>query len=266
MDYRKAYRLIDTTYVISDAFSKAGDIRHGFTTRNGGVSKGQFASLNIGISRGDEKEHVKHNYQIISQRIGFDPKNVALTSQIHGDNVRIVEQGGLFDEPVEERCDALITNKPGIALFVFTADCVPILLYDPVSRCIGAVHAGWRGTANGILRKTVNMMMSEYGAKPENIKAAIGPSIGSCCFEVDRAVYEKLKDVYPEMDSVTGKKGEKYYPDLKALNGSMLNWCGIKSESISVVDICTKCEHTMFWSHRRDGERRGLQGAVIVMV
>lgn len=265
MDCRQGFSLADDTYIVSEALSLAGSVRHGFTTRNGGVSEGQFRSLNLGINRGDKKEHVSRNYHIIAERIGFDPNNMALTSQVHGDNVRVIIQGGGFFEPAGGPCDALITNVQGIALIVFTADCVPILLYDPVSRCIGAVHAGWRGTANGILRKAVNMMAREYGARPGDIRAAIGPSIGRCCFEVDSEVYEKLKGAYPDIDSVTGRKEEKYYPDLKALNRSMLIRCGVDAGNVSVVGLCTKCGHEMFWSHRRDGERRGLQGAIIVM-
>jgi len=261
----KGYSLTDGTYITSDVLSDVGGVRHGFTTRNGGVSEGQFESLNLGINRGDNKDHVRKNYHIIAGLMGFDPDNIALTWQVHGDDVRVVERGGRIEDPVEAPCDALITNVPGIALFVFTADCVPILLYDPDSRCIGAVHAGWRGTANGILGKTVNMMAGKFGAKPESIRAAIGPSIGGCCFEVDSDVYEKLKVMYPDIDTVTRKEELKYYPDLKELNRSMLERCGVRRENISVVGLCTKCEHGMFWSHRRDGERRGLQCGIIVM-
>ena len=150
-------------------------------------------------------------------------------------------------------------------MFVFTADCVPILLYDPAARCVGAVHAGWRGTANGILRKTVSMMGSQYGSKPSGILAAIGPSIGRCCFEVDLPVFDALKKTYPDIESFADIKGNKYYPDLKELNRVMLERCGVPAEQISVSPECTKCDHSMFWSHRRDGDKRGLQGAVIFM-
>lgn len=254
-----------TSYIVLKAFSDLKGVQHGFTTKNGGVSEGYFRSLNIGINRGDLREHVAENYRILAESIDFDSDNVALTSQVHGKTVRVVRRGGSFDEPVKDPCDALITNKPGIALFVFTADCVPILLYDSVTRCIGAVHAGWRGTANGILRDTVEMMGSEYGARPESICAAVGPSIGRCCFEVDYEVYSRLRDVYSDINSFTDMKDEKYYPDLKELNRIMLLKCGLKEDNISTVELCTKCEIDMFWSHRRDGEKRGLQGAIIVL-
>lgn len=252
-------------YIVSEQFSDLQGIRHGFTTRNGGVSEGYFESLNIGIRRGDLREHVEENYRILAGSIGFEYNNIALTSQVHGKTVRVVKKGGSIFTPVEDPCDALITDVSGIALFVFTADCVPILLYDQVAGCIGAVHAGWRGTANGVLREAVEMMVREYGAKPENIYAAIGPSIGRCCFEVDYEVYNRLSSVYPSIDLVTDVKGEKYYPDLKELNKTMLLKGGLAEDRISTVELCTKCENDMFWSHRRDGEKRGLQGAVIVM-
>jgi|LSQX01.1.fsa_nt_gb YfiH family protein len=253
------------SFIVSTQLSELKGVKHGFTTKKGGKSEGHLSSLNIGISRGDLKEHVAENYRILAESIGFEPDNVALTRQVHGKEVRIVNRGGAFDEDVKGPCDALITNVEGIALFVFTADCVPILLYDPTARCIGAVHAGWRGTANGVLRETIEMMKDEYGSEPSNICAAIGPSIGGCCFEVDFEVYSRLRDVYPNINCCTDKRGEKYYPDLKELNKAMLLKCGLKEDNISTVQLCTKCEENLFWSHRRDGEKRGLQGAVIVM-
>lgn len=249
----------------SRTLENAGGVRHAFTTRKGGVSEGVYASLNIGVSRGDLSDNVLENYRLLAQALGFNENNVALTAQVHGDTVRIVEKGGSVFDRVHFSCDALITNRPDIALFVFTADCVPILLYDPAARCIGAVHAGWRGTANGILEKTVSMMSSQYGSKPSGLLAAIGPSIGRCCFEVDLSVYDALKKTYPEIGSYADLKGDKYYPDLKELNRVMLERCGVPAEKISVSSECTKCDPSMFWSHRRDGDKRGLQGAVILM-
>jgi YfiH family protein len=251
--------------ISSDVLNGAGGIRHFFTTRKGGMSEGVWASLNIGINRGDKREHVEENFRRIARAVGFDVNNIAVTMQVHGDTVRTVDKGGSPYDPVPFPCDALITNKPGIALFAYGADCVTILLHDRTAGCIAAVHAGWRGTANGILKKTIEGLTAEYGSKPENVLAAIGPSIGRCCFEVDKAVYDALKETYPEIDEYTDIKGIKYYPDLKALNRVMLIRCGVLPDNISVSDECTKCNKELFWSHRRDGSDRGLQGAVIVM-
>lgn len=266
MHYFREISLSGGTVIFSSRLlEEAGGVKHAFTTRKGGVSEGVYSSLNIGINRGDSRENVLENYRLLARALGFDESNVALTAQVHGDTIRIVEEGGGALDPVPFSCDALITNKPGIALFVFTADCVPVLLYDPAARCIGAIHAGWRGTANGIVAKTIKLMGSEYGSKPADILAAIGPSIGRCCFEVDKPVYSTLKETYPDIESYADIKGEKYFPDLKELNRVMLERCGIPAERISVSSECTKCDPSLFWSHRRDGNNRGLQGAVIIM-
>ena len=150
---------------------------HCFTTRLGGVSKGNLDSLNIGTHRGDDPENVLENYRILGNAIGFDINKLVLTKQTHTDIVRPVTEKdwgtGLF-APEFPPCDALITNTPGTALVVFTADCTPILLQDPVTGAVGAVHAGWRGTAANIVGKTVAAMVSHYGCHPENIRRLSG--------------------------------------------------------------------------------------------
>lgn len=258
-------RNCDIVVLCSGIFTGHDAVRHAFTTRIGGVSTGVFESMNIGVNRGDRPENVRENYRRLARALGFSENDIALTAQVHGDTVRVVEKGGTISEAPPFPCDALITNRPGIALFVFSADCVPILLHDPVARCIGAVHAGWRGTAGGILRKTVEMMRSCYGSVPSDLLAAIGPSIGSCCYEVGPEVYETLGKAYPEIDEYTAMKSGRYYPDLKGLNRLALERCGVPASRISVNRDCTKCDPALFWSHRRDGDKRGLQGAVIFM-
>lgn len=240
--------------------------RHCFTTRMGGVSEGYLRSLNIGTSRGDKPENVLENYRILGNAIGFDPCNAVLCKQIHSDIVRTItaeHQGaGLFAPPLEP-CDGLITNVSGLALVVFTADCTPILLHDPITGVVGAVHAGWRGTVAGIAGKAVEAMTREYGCRPENIRAAIGPNIGFCHFETDADVPEALLAAFgPEMNSFITQTGKKYHADLKAVNRWVLERAGVQHIDVSME--CTVCQCDRFWSHRVTRGERGSQGAIIV--
>lgn len=241
-------------------------VPHGFTTRLGGVSTGALYSLNLGTSRGDDPENVLENYRRLGQALGFDPHCAVLSRQVHSDAVYTVtgqDRGaGLYGPPLPP-CDALITGCPGIALVVFTADCTPILLYDPVTGAVGAAHAGWRGTAADIAGKTVNAMVSRFGSRPENIRAAIGPNIGPCHFETHGDVPQALLSAFgPEMEDYIRPDGEKYYVDLKAVNRWLLLRAGVRQ--VDVSDCCTVCQSRRFWSHRVTGGNRGSQGAVIV--
>ena len=241
------------------------DIPHAFTTRLGGVSEGAFASLNIAMHRGDSDENVKRNYEILADALDFDPNNLVLTRQTHSDIVRKVTRSDAqgLDHQNYPECDALITNDAGCALVVFTADCTPILLYDPITGAIGAAHAGWRGTAADIAGKTVRKMVSEFGCKPENIRAAIGPNIGFCCFETDRDVPDAIIATFGrEAERFIRQTGEKYRVDLKSVNALALRRAGV--EKIEIAEDCTMCAPDRFWSHRVTGINRGSQGAVIV--
>lgn len=239
---------------------------HGFTTRFGGVSQGYLDSLNIGIHRGDAWENVLKNYEILGEALGFDIHNLVLSHQTHTDIVRRVgrqEAGaGLFGPELEE-CDALITDEPGIALAIFTADCTPILLHDPVTGAVGAAHAGWRGTASGIAGKTVAAMQREFGCDPENIRAAIGPNIGFCCFQTDEDVPRAMGEAFGSAaEPFIRQQDEKYYVNLKAINELVLKQAGVQQVEISTD--CTVCQSHRFWSHRITRGMRGSQGAIIV--
>ncbi len=241
-------------------------VPHCFTTRLGGASSGHLASLNIGTHRGDDPETVRKNYEILSDALGFDTTHLVLTHQTHTDRVLQVGKAqygaGLF-APELPQCDALITNEPGTALVIFTADCTPILLYDPVTGAVGAAHAGWRGTAAGIGAKTVQAMCDAYGCKAENIRAAIGPNIAQCCFETDRDVPQAmLESLGNEAQKYIRPSGEKYYVNLKEMNALWLKRAGVRN--IELSDACTACRPDLFWSYRRVGDARGSQGAIIV--
>ena len=156
-------------------------VPHCFTTRFGGVSEGYLASLNLGIHRGDEPENVRKNYEILGEALEFDIEDLVFTRQTHTNIVRVVDGsncGEGLERDVVPECDALVTNTPGVALAAFTADCTPILLHDPVTGAVGAVHAGWRGTVADIAGNAVRAMGESFGSRPEDIRAAIGPNIG----------------------------------------------------------------------------------------
>ena len=241
------------------------DAAHCFTTRLGGVSKGHLASLNLGANRGDAPGNVEENFRILSHTLGFEPGNLVPTRQTHSDIVRAVTKGDhlTFNNHDYPECDALITNDPGTALMVFSADCTPILFHDPVTGAVGAAHAGWRGTAAAIAGKTVKAMTAAFGCKPENIRAAIGPNIAQCCFETDGDVPQAMCDAFGDrVLPYIRKVGQKYYVNLKEINAMILRDAGIVNIDISTH--CTACRNDLFWSHRLTGGNRGSQGAIIV--
>jgi len=240
-------------------------VPHGFTTRFGGVSRDHLSSLNLAFHRGDSPENVAENHRILGNALGFSPDHLVLSHQTHSDIIRAVTladcAGG--DHRAYPQCDALITRDPGLALMVFTADCTPILLHDPITGAVGAVHAGWRGTAANIAGNTARAMADAFGTDPANIRAAIGPNIGFCCFETDADVPDAMKAAY----GATGEKwirqqGQKYYVNLKEMNALSLKSAGVTH--IEISSDCTMCQPHRFWSHRVTRGVRGSQGAVIV--
>lgn len=240
-------------------------VPHAFTTRLGGVSEGDFASLNLGMHRGDAPENVEKSWRILSEAIGFSLQNLVLTRQTHSDIVRQVtklDAMGL-DHHLYPECDALITCDPGTALGIFTADCTPLLFHDPVTGAVGAAHAGWRGTATAIGAKTVEAMVAAYGCRREDLRAAIGPNIGPCCFETDGEVPDAMIKTYgAAAEKYIRKVGRKYYVNLKEINALSLRAVGVTHVEIS--EDCTACQSHRFWSHRVTQGRRGSQGAVIL--
>lgn len=238
---------------------------HCFTTRLGGVSTGAVGSLNLGWNRGDRPENVTRNFQILADALGFDTESLVLTQQTHSDIVRRVSRQDArgLNNRVYPECDGLITNDPGTALTVFSADCTPVLLWDPVTGAVGAAHAGWRGTRAKIAQKAVLAMAEAYGCRPGDIRAAIGPNIGQCCFETDADVPQAMVEAFGgEAEKHILKRDEKYYVNLKRLNELALRQVGV--ERIEIARECTACQSSRFWSHRVTGSVRGSQGAIIV--
>ena len=251
----------DLEYLVAEGISAP----HCFTTRHGGVSTGSQSSLNLAIGRGDSLENVEKNLHILGDALGFDPQKLVMTMQIHSDIVRVVTDAdcnGLCHRNYPQ-CDGLVTNTPGVALLIFTADCTPLLFHDPVTGAVGAAHAGWRGTAQAIGARVVEAMVKNFGCKPENIRAAIGPNVGMCHFETDADVPNAMLESFgEEANAYIEKRGEKYFLDLKAINALSIRRAGVTH--IEISDACTMCQPDRFWSHRVTRGDRGSQGALIV--
>lgn len=250
-------------FLTSDILS---DVRHGFSTRRGGVSLPPWDSLNLGISRGDEPARVAENYRRFCAALHVTADRCVLSRQVHEDNVRLVTEDdcgkGLLRERDYASVDAMICATPDIPLVVFSADCNVILLYDAVRGAIGAAHAGWRGTALGIVAKTVRSMVDSFGCDPAHIRAAIGPSIGPCCFETDDDVPDALRAALGNaVEPFMTRNGAKWHIDLKAVNALWLRREGV--ERIDICGHCTACRGDLYWSHRKLGNARGSQAAVI---
>lgn len=245
-------------------------LAHGFSTRAGGVSRGIFSALNLGINRGDSAENVLENYRIFCAALGVEAEACVLAKQVHRDNVKLVtaaDAGSGLLYPQNYEADALVTNSPGVPLVIFSADCIPTLYYDPVSRCIGVAHAGWRGTALGIAEKTIRSMVRLFGADPKNIRAAIGPGISQCCFETDSDVSDAMCAALGADADAFLQHGEngKWHVDLKGINAYFMRCAGVLPENIAISAACTACDTALYWSHRRVGDARGSLAAVICL-
>ena len=243
-------------------------VRHGFSTRLGGVSPAPWDSLNLRPGMGDGREATLENYRRFCGALGVEPEWSVLSKQIHETTIRVCtaeDAGkGLFRER-DYTADALITNVPGLALFVFSADCGTVLLHDPRTGAVGAVHAGWRGCAGGIVEKTVLEMGRVFGTKPGDLRAALGPCIGACCFETDGDVPEAMTAALgAEAEPFMEKRGPKWHVDLAGLNRQWLLRTGLAPERVEASGLCTACRRDLFWSHRKMGDARGVQCGVIV--
>ena len=248
---------------------RASGFPHGFSTRVGGVSPAPWDTLNLGGSCGDDQGRVSENFRRFCAAIGADPDRLVKNQQIHGDRVRIVTSADCMSfpgEPGTVEADGLLTQEAGVCLAVFSADCIPVLLCDPVRRAAAAVHAGWRGTALGIAARGVERLTEECGSDPRDILAAIGPGISTCCFETHADVPDGLRrHMGPLAEAflhpIPGS--EKYHVDLKGANRAWLIRAGVAPEHIAVCAACTACEGDLFWSHRRLGTVRGSMAALI---
>lgn len=261
----------DVTYLAADGMEAAGGVAHGFSTRLGGVSEGMWASLNLGVSRGDDPDRVRENHRRFLAAIGARQGKLVMTNQVHGGVVRTVTSADWKDDPYEKvnfEADGLMTATPGVTLMIFSADCIPILLYDPVRRVIAAAHAGWRGTAEGIAANAANRMKEVYGCRGEDILAAIGPGICPQCFETHEDVPNAMMAAMATaaLPFMEIKENGKFAVDLKGINGRRLEQAGLDPAHIAVCAECTACQPDRFWSHRKMGTKRGSMAAAIQLL
>ncbi len=232
-------------------------IRHGFSTRLGGVSTGANSTMNLGFNHEPDPENVRENYRRMGAAIGFDAERTVLSQQTHTVNVRVVTEadagkGYRIDRDYSD-VDGLVTNVPGLTLTTFYADCVPLLIVDPVHRAIGSSHSGWRGTVADMGGVTLRLMAETYGTNPKDVKCAIGPSICQDCYEVSEDVVERFKEAYDESiwpKLFYGKEDGHYQLNLwEACRQNFLR-AGVPEENIAIPDICTCCNPDLLFSHR----------------
>lgn len=250
------------------AFDAVPFVRHGFSTRLGGVSEGDFASMNLSFTRGDEDSLVRENFRRICGAMDVDMEQVVVSAQEHHThiyNATAADCGrGVTRERGYSDIDGLLTDEPGVVLCTQYADCVPLLFVDPVKRVVGASHSGWKGTVARIGAVTVERMCADYGCRREDILAGIAPSIGPCCFEVDAPVYEAFSHMEGwDECCATHDPGDKFHIDLWEVNRRILLSAGLQPGHITVTDLCTRCHPDLFWSHRAAGSRRGSLAAFI---
>ncbi len=233
------------------------EVVHGIFTRLGGISPPPFASLNVSVSVGDEAEAVAANRRRICQTLALDDGGVVTARQVHGAQVFEVQDG-----EQHPTADALITNVPGVALMLCFADCVPVALYDPFRQAVGLVHAGWKGTVEGVVRQTVWAMGAVYGCRVADLIAGIGPAIGPCCYRIGEDVAQLIRQAFtPQPPPLREGANGALYLDLWEANRRQLASAGV--ERIEVAATCTACHNDEFFSHRGDGGHTGRFGVVL---
>jgi uncharacterized protein, YfiH family len=246
------------------AWSERGWL-HGFSGRAGGVSRGPYASLNLGLHVGDDPACVLENRRRLCRAAGIDPGSLVVGQQVHGAQVAVVTprdrgRGAFSPDDAIPGVDALITDAPGVVLMALYADCVPVFIYDPKRRAVGLAHAGWKGTAAGIAGRTLAAMADAFGTRPEDCWAAIGPSIGPCCYEVGEDVAARFSALDP---ALVREQGESRRLDLWAANEQQLVAAGVPPAQVTSARLCTRCLQETFFSHRAQGGRAGRMAAFI---
>lgn len=265
-------RMNEVVYLTYPLLEQTKFVRHGFSTRAGGVSEGVCSTMNLSFARGDREEAVRENFRRMAEALGVKGSDFVFSRQTHTTNVRVVteeDRGKGLVKPVDyEDVDGLVTNVPGLCLTTFYADCVPLFFADPVHKAIGLSHSGWRGTVGKIGQVTVQKMTEQYGTKPEDVIAAIGPSICQDCYEVSEDVIAQFRAEFPEKfweQIFYRKENGKYQLDLWKANEIVLRGAGIREEHMAVTNVCTCCNADMLFSHRASCGKRGNLAAFLAI-
>ncbi len=249
-------------------FKIFGDgVKHGISTRHGGVSVAPFESLNLAIDDSEDKwSNVTENYRRFCEEVGVDFERLVVPIQRHTDNILVVSEGHGIDHPIDQ-VDGFMTNVVGLPLLVRMADCQPVLMYDPVARVVAAVHSGWRGSVQNIIGKAVRKMGAEFGCDASNILVGIGPSIGECCCEFTDPYTELPQEfhkyVAPALGLFTMTPG--WFVDFWKCSLDQLAEAGVKRENIELSGVCTSCNTDKYFSFRAEKPATGRMGAVICL-
>ncbi len=249
-------------YIESQQLHPFARLIHTFTTRHGGISKLPYESNNLAFHVGDDAGDVVKNHRLLADALGYDCTKLVHMRQIHSDIVVIVDPK-VHDFAHPPECDALITDLPGIPLMVMTADCTPVLFFDPVQNVIAVAHAGRAGALKNIVAKTVRMMGENYGSRPEEIRVALGPSIQSCCYEVGEAIGKEVGEGPYGFAVVI--RGGKYFLEVNAIIHKQLEDIGILQSHIDDLNICNACENETYFSYRADRQKTGRIAGVIML-
>lgn len=267
----KQNRYGETEYLTFPMLEETGLVRHLFSTRLGGISGGIFSSMNLSYTRGDDEAAVDENFRRIAKALGCRTEDIVCSDQTHTTNIRIVEEKdrgkGIVRPKDYTDVDGLITDIPGIVLATFYADCVPLFFIDTKRKAVGLSHSGWRGTVGRMGLRTLEAMYLAYGTRPEDVTAAIGPSICQDCYEVGEDVAEAFRKEFrgpgQENAVLRAKEGGKYQLDLWKANFIVLEEAGVRTDRIQVTDICTCCNPEYLFSHRASQGKRGNLGAFL---
>lgn len=259
-------------YLTFPVLSEIPYIKHGFSTRLGGVSEGIYESMNLGFSNGDDPDKVLENYKRISESIGFDLENIVTSDQVHNTEIRLVtsqDKGkGIITKRDYQGVDGLITRETGIMLATYYADCVPLYFIDTKNHAIGLSHSGWRGTVKRMGKATIQAMEKHFGSRPEDIITLIGPSICSKCYEVSQDVADAFEMEFKadQLKDILSPKGNgKYQLDLWKANRHIFLDAGIKEENIHKSEVCTCCNSDLLFSHRASKGKRGTLAAFLML-
>lgn len=259
-------------FLVFPGLDETEAVIHGFSTRMGGVSEGMFSSMNLSFARGDEEGRVRENFARLGRAMGLDCRNLVFSDQTHTSNVRVVTEAdrgkGFVREKDYRDVDGLVTNVPGLVLATFYADCVPLFLVDPVHRAVGLSHSGWKGTVGKIGKRTVELMKEQYGTRPEDLTAAIGPSICQDCYEVSEDVIGQFQEAFEKTywkEIFYEKPDGKYQLNLWRANELIFREAGLLPERILTTDLCTCCNAKLLFSHRASKGKRGNLGAFLML-
>lgn len=254
-------------YIAIPAFDALDLVHHAFSTKVGGVSSGLFKRMNLSLNVGEDKDLVEINRCMFMKALNAGNPDIHTVRQMHGTRVIRIENR---EHPAEEfrqaQADAIMTDQPEVAIGVLTADCVPILLVDPMKRAIAVVHAGREGSLLQIVSHVIRRMQADFGSSPEDLHAAVGPCIETSCYEVGDDVVERVRRLNLSEDDTLLQRNGSHYLDLRRINSLQLLHCGLREDHIYHVDLCTSCHPRTFYSHRKSkGKKTGRMMALLML-